>query len=149
MWKLFWKSSIALGDIAPWNVLMFLKIVTKWREIQKSKLNNSLTNWAFQKTFSHSILSRRAFLKLFIPSHEKSIFLKIRSFFSFKFFQGHNWLTNYSDSEFHDHWKTVTLSSISPNLSRHSKPRSPWGRDQTKIKTLIINGSYPSCNISP
>ena len=32
------------------------------------------------------------------PSHEKSIFLKIRSFFPFKFFQGHNWLTNYPDS---------------------------------------------------
>ena len=30
-----------------------------------------------------------------------------------------------------------------------SKPRSPWGRDRTKIKTLIINGSYPACNISP
>ena len=28
------------------------------------------------------------------PSHEKSIFLKIRSFFPFNFFQGHNWLTN-------------------------------------------------------
>ena len=52
-------------------------------------------------------------------SHEKSIFLKIRSFFSFKFLQGHNWLTNYPDSEFHGHWKTVTLSSISPNLSKH------------------------------
>ena len=35
-------------------------------EIQKSKLNNSSTNGAFQKNFSHSILSRRAFLKLFI-----------------------------------------------------------------------------------
>ena len=45
------------------------------------------------------------------PSHEKSIFLKIRSFFSFKFLQGHNWLTNYPDSEFHGHWKTLTLSS--------------------------------------
>ena len=54
------------------------------------------------------------------PSHEKGIFLKIRSFFSFKFFQSHNWLTNYPDSEFHGHWKTVTLSSISPNLSK------PW-----------------------
>ena len=48
---------------------------------------------------------------------QKSIFLKIRSFFSFKFFQGHNWLTYYSDSEFHGHWKTVTLSPISPNLN--------------------------------
>ena len=44
------------------------KKVTKWREIQKSKLNNSLTKCAFQKIFSHSILSRLAFLKLFICS---------------------------------------------------------------------------------
>ena len=52
-------------------------------------------------------------------SHKKSIFLKTRRFFSFKFFQGYNWLTNYPDSEFHGHWKTVTLSFISPNLSKH------------------------------
>ena len=45
---------------------MFLKIVTKWQEIQKSKLNNSLTNWVFEKWFSHSILSQCAFLALFI-----------------------------------------------------------------------------------
>ena len=43
---------------------MFLNIVTKWREIQKSKLNNSLTNLALQKNVSHSILSCHAFLKL-------------------------------------------------------------------------------------
>ena len=42
MWKDLEKRSIALGDVASWNVLMFLKIVTKWPEIQKSKLNNSL-----------------------------------------------------------------------------------------------------------
>ena len=30
-----------------------LKIVTKWREIQKSKLNNSLTNWVFEFFFFH------------------------------------------------------------------------------------------------
>ena len=60
------------------------------------------------------------------PSHEKSIFLKIRSFFSFKFFQGHNWLTNYLDSEFHGHWKTVTSSSISPNLSKHWRFLAFW-----------------------
>ena len=59
-------------------------------------------------------------------SHEKIIFLKIRSFFSFRFFQGHNWLTNYSDSEFHGHWKTVTLSSISPNLSKHWRFLAFW-----------------------
>ena len=28
-----------------------LKIVTKWREIQKSKLDNSLTNWVFEIFF--------------------------------------------------------------------------------------------------
>ena len=49
-------------------------------------------------------------------SHEKSIFLKIHTFFSFKFFQGQNWLTNYPDSELHGYWKTMTLSSVSPNL---------------------------------
>ena len=51
MWEKNWKNSIALGDIASWNVLMCLKIVTKWREIKKSKLKNSLTNWPFQKFF--------------------------------------------------------------------------------------------------
>ena len=53
-------------------------------------------------------------------------FLKNSQFFSFKFFQGHNWLTNYSDSEFHGHWKTVTLSSISPNLSKHWRFLAFW-----------------------
>ena len=66
MWKNFWKSSIGLGDIASWNVLMFLKIVTKWREIQKSKLNNSPTDWVFEKLFSHLFLSRHVLSKLFI-----------------------------------------------------------------------------------
>ena len=60
------------------------------------------------------------------PSHEKSIFLKIRFFFSFNFFQGHNWLTNYPDSEFHGSWKTVTLSSISSNLSKHWRFLAFW-----------------------
>ena len=60
------------------------------------------------------------------PSHEKSIFLKIRSFFSFKFFQGHNWLTNYPDSEFHGHLKTLTLPSIGPNLSKHWRFLAFW-----------------------
>ena len=40
--------------------------------------------------------------------------------------QGHNWLTNYQDSEFHGHWKTVTLSSISPNLSKHWRFLAFW-----------------------
>ena len=63
------------------------------------------------------------------PSHKKSIFLKIRSFFSFKFFQGHNWSTNYLNFEFHGHWKTLTLSSISPNASgKHWRFLAFWLR---------------------
>ena len=46
--------------------------------------------------------------------------------FSFKFFRGYNWLTNYPDSEFHGHWKTVTLSSISPSLSKHWRFLAFW-----------------------
>ena len=64
--KNFWKISIGLRDIASWNVLMFLKIVTKWREIQKSKLNNSPTDWVFEIFFSHLFLSRHVLSKLFI-----------------------------------------------------------------------------------
>ena len=60
------------------------------------------------------------------PSHKKRIFLKIRSFFSFKFFQGHNWLTNYLDFEFYGHWKTLTLSYISPNASKHWRFLAFW-----------------------
>ena len=60
------------------------------------------------------------------PSHKQSIFLKFGGFFSFNFFQGHNWLTYYPDSEFHDHWKTVTLSPIYPNLSRHWRFLAFW-----------------------
>ena len=60
------------------------------------------------------------------PSHKKSIFWKIRSFFSFKFFQGHNWLTNSPDFEFHGHWKTLTLSSISSSASRHWRFLAFW-----------------------
>ena len=45
-------------------MLLFLKVVTKGREIKKSRLNNSLTNWAFQfsnvlgliKTFEEFVL---------------------------------------------------------------------------------------------
>ena len=60
------------------------------------------------------------------PSHEKSIFLKTCSFFPSNFFRATcNWFTNYPDSEFHGHWKTVT-SSISPNLSRYWRFLAFW-----------------------
>ena len=38
----------------------------------------------------------------------------------------HNWLANYSDSEFHGRWKTVTVSSRSPNLSKHWRFLAFW-----------------------
>ena len=60
----FLKNPIALGDIAFRNMLLFLKIVTKWRQSHKSRLNNPLTNRAFQKLFSHLFLSRHPFSKL-------------------------------------------------------------------------------------
>ena len=49
--KFFLKSSIAVGDIAFWNELMFLKLVTKWQEIQKSK-NSVVVRFFFKKTFT-------------------------------------------------------------------------------------------------
>ena len=57
------------------------------------------------------------FVSVYKSFSRKKHFLKNSWFFSFKLFQSHNWLTNYPDSDFHGHWKTVTLSSISPNLS--------------------------------
>ena len=72
--------------------------------------------WAMQ-TYTSYILAICWHLSAFkSSSHEKSIFLKIHTFFSFKFFQGQNWLTNYPDSELHGYWKTMTLSSVSTNL---------------------------------
>ena len=60
------KRSIALAYIASWNVLMFLKIVTKWREIQELQLNNSLTNWAFQKKFLKNWFCRIVLFKNYL-----------------------------------------------------------------------------------
>ena len=48
--KLF-EGPIAFRDTTFWKALLFLKIATKWREIQKSKLNNFLAKWAFRKIF--------------------------------------------------------------------------------------------------
>ena len=44
------KRSIAVGDIAFWNELMFLKLVTKWQEIQKSK-NLVVVRFFLKKNF--------------------------------------------------------------------------------------------------
>ena len=59
------------------QVIIYAKMTSKLYTIISNKLwDSSLYLSAFKS-----------------PSHEKSIFLKIRGFFSFKFFQGHNWLT--------------------------------------------------------
>ena len=66
---------------------------------------------------THSLLT---FVSVKSPSYEESIFFKIRSFFFLQIFSGPQLINyNYPDSQFHGHWKTVTLSSISPNLSKH------------------------------
>ena len=64
--KTFLEKFSCFRKWTSWNVLTFLKIVTNWRKTQKSKLNNSLTNWVFQKNVSHFILSLPALFKLFI-----------------------------------------------------------------------------------
>ena len=50
------------------DVLTFLNIVTKWREIKKSKLNNFINNRLFQFFFSHFSLSRRGLNKFILIS---------------------------------------------------------------------------------
>ena len=53
---------------------LFLK-VTKWREIQKSNLNNSLNDWVFEKKNSQSILRPMGpypgYQRLFLASDEE------------------------------------------------------------------------------
>ena len=51
----------------------------------------------------------------------KKHFLKNPQFFSFKFFSGPQMI-----NELPGHWKTVTLSSISPNLSKHWRCLAFW-----------------------
>ena len=58
-----WKSSIALGHIVFWNVLMFLKIVTKWREIKRSKLSNSVWPIERSKKIFHVLFYRLRLVK--------------------------------------------------------------------------------------
>ena len=43
----------------------------------------------------------------------------------------------------------LKIYKLVPRVFSFSKPRGSWGRDWTKIKTFIINGSYPGWNISP
>ena len=123
--KLYTIISNKLWDLS----LYFWDLYNRW-SLQVSKKLHGLVNASdFEQCKRIEIIVLAICWRLSAfksPSHKKSIFLKIRSFFSFKFFQGHNWLTNYPDSEFHDHWKTVTLSSISPNLSKHWRFLAFW-----------------------
>ena len=55
----------------------------------------------------------------------KKNFLKNSYFFFLQIFSGPQ-LINYPDSEFHGHWKSVTLFSIIPNLSKHRRFLAFW-----------------------
>ena len=63
-------------------MLLFLKVVTKGREIKKSRLNNSLTNWAFQfsnvlgliKTFEEFVLVEMKVKKQKLTKYSLSFF---------------------------------------------------------------------------
>ena len=106
-----WKRSLYFGDRYNRWVLA----------IQQKALGPCKCAWfrAKQPYWNYSFSYLLTFVSVWESFSSKSIFLKIGSFFPFKFFQGHNWLTNYLDFEFHGHWKTQTLSSISPNASKH------------------------------
>ena len=63
--KKFWKKINWFRRYSILNCL-YVCLVTKWRKIKKSKLNNSPTDWVFEKNFSHLFLSRHVLSKLFI-----------------------------------------------------------------------------------
>lgn len=60
MWFFFSKAQL-LSEIIEWNELMFLKVVTKWRVIKKSKLNNSSTNKSFH-IFCYPVVLLKSYL---------------------------------------------------------------------------------------
>ena len=120
--KLYTIISNKLWDLS----LYFGHSYNRWVLASQQKALGPCKCARFRAKQTYRNYSIRYLLTFVSVSHEKSIFLKIRIFFSFKFFQGHNWLTNYPDSEFHGHWKTVTLSSLSPNLSKHWRFLAFW-----------------------
>ena len=69
-------------------MLLFLKVVTKGREIKKSRLNNSLTNWAFQflnvlsliKTFEEFVLVEMKVKKQKLTKYSLSFFAWKRAY---------------------------------------------------------------------
>ena len=63
--KKFWKKINWFRRYSILNCL-YVCLVTKWWKIKKSKLNNSPTDWVFEKNFSHLFLSRHVLSKLFI-----------------------------------------------------------------------------------
>ena len=69
---------------------MFLKLVAKWREIQKSKLNNSLINWAFQKNF---------FTLLFLSRLSRSFKIIYLFWHILKFYFALNHVTSFSSQK--------------------------------------------------
>ena len=106
-----WDLSLYFGDLYNRWV-----ITSQQKALGPYKMRAILSNATYRK-YSFSYLL--TFVSVYEYSSRRKHIFKNSWFFSFKFFQAYNWLTNYQDSEFHGHWKTVTLSSISPNLSKH------------------------------
>ena len=113
-----WKWSLYFGD--RYNRWVLASQQKALGPCKCARFRAKQTYWNY--SFSYLL----TFVSVWESFSSKSIFLKIHSFFPFKFFQGHNWLTNYLDFEFHGHWKTMTLSSISPNASKHWRFLAFW-----------------------
>ena len=118
--KLYTIISNKLWDLS----LYFGDLYNRWVLTSQEKALGPC-RWARFRTMqtykNYSFLYLLTFVSVKDSFSRKKHFLKNWYFFFLQFFfQGHNWVTNYPDSEFHDHWKTVTLSSISPNF------RKPW-----------------------
>ena len=114
-------SSSCIKDVFPRNLVQGISVAclrkrlagTTWTETHYLAAR---VNEAYGQGNRRLGRSVQSFAIIKSPSHEKSIFLKIRSFFPFKFFQGHNWLTNCPDSEVHDHWKNCYIIFYKPKL---------------------------------
>ena len=81
--KKFWKKINWFRRYSILNCL-YVCLVTKWRKIKKSKLNNSPTDWVFEKNFSHLFPSRHVLSKLFIRFAVKIEKQKTREFLEYK-----------------------------------------------------------------
>ena len=115
-WKTQWDLSLYFRGLYTCNRWVLAS--------QQKALGPCKCAWfrAMQTYRNYSFSCLLTFVSIFkrLLVRKKAFFLKIRSYFSFNFFPGPQLINSLnSDSEFHGHWTTVTLSSISPNLIKH------------------------------